>query len=72
MRIELAELGPERDEKRMLYAMGWETGNIHLGTPAAIKDVLNDLKNRKKDWLRKAAEKMTAATLKDWEMWKEG
>jgi hypothetical protein len=32
---------------------------------------LEDLKNRKKDWLKKAAEKMTAATLKDWEKWRE-
>ena len=47
-RIELSELGPERDEKRMLRAMGWETGNIHLGTPSAIKAVRKDLKTRKK------------------------
>jgi len=71
MRIELVELGPQRDEKRMLRTMGWETGNIHLGTPTAVKDVLKDLKERKKDWLKKAAEKMTAATLKDWELWRE-
>ena len=71
-RIELAELGPERDEKRMLHTMGWEAGNIHLGTPTAVKAVLDDLKDRKKDWLKKAAEIMTEATLKDWEMWKEG
>jgi len=72
MRIELVELGPERDEKRMLRAMGWETGNIHLGTPTMVKAVLDDLKNRKKDWLKKAAEKMTVVTLKDWEKWKAG
>jgi len=70
-RIELAELGPERDEKRMLHTMGWETGNIHLGTPTAVKDVLKDLKDRKKDWLKKAAEKMTEAALKDWEKWRD-
>jgi hypothetical protein len=71
-RIELSELGPERDEKRMLRAMGWETANIHLGTPNAINDVLKDLKDRKKDWLVKAAGKMVKATLKDWEVWKAG
>ena len=69
-RIELSELGPERDEKRMLRAMGWETGNIHLGTPNATQAVLKDLKTRKKDWLVKAAGKMAKATLKDWEMWR--
>jgi hypothetical protein len=71
-RIELTELGPERDEKRMLRAMGRETGNIHLGTPTAVKAVLDDLKQRKKDWLKQAAEKMTEATLRDWEKWREG
>jgi hypothetical protein len=71
-RIELSELGPERDEKRMMHAMGWETGNIHLGTPKAIPAVLQDLKDRKRDWLVKAARKMTKATVKDWEKWQEG
>lgn len=71
MRIELSELGPQRDEKRMLYVMGWETGNIHLGTPAATKSILIDLEIRKKGWLKKASQKMTDATLKDWEKWKE-
>src|SRR6266508_4356663 len=67
-RIELSELGPERDEKRMLRAMGWETGNIHLGTRPAVKDVLNNLKGRKINWLRKSAAKMVVVTLKDWWM----
>jgi len=71
-RIELSELGPERDETRMMRAMGWETANIHLGTRPTVKAVLNDLKGRKPNWLRKYAEKMVAATLKDWEMWKIG
>ena len=71
-RVELSELGPERDEKRMLHAMGWETGNIHLGTPNAINAVRKDLKSRKKDWLVKATRNMVKVTLKDWEMWKAG
>jgi hypothetical protein len=71
-RIELSELGPERDETRILRAMGWETANIHLGTRSAVKDVLHDLKERKANWLGRSAEKMVAVTLKDWEMWKTG
>jgi uncharacterized protein (DUF2252 family) len=71
-RIELSELGPERDETRMLRAMGWETANIHLGTRSAVKDVLDHLKGRKANWFRRSAEKMVAVTLKDWEMWKTG
>jgi hypothetical protein len=69
-RIELSELGPERDETRMMHAMGWETANIHLGTRPAVKDILGDLKQRKPDWLMKSAEKMVAVTVKDWEIWR--
>jgi hypothetical protein len=69
-RIELSELGPERDETRMMRAMGWETANIHLGTRTAVNDVLNDLKERKKDWLVKFADKMAGKTLDDWELWR--
>ena len=69
-RIDLSELGPERDETRILRAMGWETANIHLGTRPAVKDVLADLKERNPNWLRKSAGKMVEAMLKDWEMWR--
>ena len=71
-RIELAELGPERDETRMMRAMGWETANIHLGTRAAVKDVVDDLKECKPNWLRKSAEKMVVVMLNDWELWRSG
>jgi hypothetical protein len=37
-----------------------------------VKDVLNDLKGRKENWLRRSAEKMVAETLKDWKMWRKG
>ena len=69
-RIDLSELGPERDETRMMRAMGWETANIHLGTRAVVQDILEDLKQRKPTWLRKSAQKMASATSEDWEMWK--
>ena len=68
-RIDLDELGPKRDEARMMYAMGWEIANIHLGTRTMVKDVLADLKDRKKRWLVKYADRMVGATLDDWEMW---
>lgn len=70
-RIDLDELGPKRDEARMMRAMGWETANIHLGTRAVVKDVLANLKDRKKKWLVKYADRMVGATLDDWEMWKK-
>jgi len=67
--IELGTLPEERDEERMLYYMGWETGNIHLGSPKAIGAVKKDLAKRKGRWLHKAAKAMQKATLDDWKLW---
>jgi hypothetical protein len=36
-RVELASMPKERDESRLLRAMGFETANVHLGTPRAAK-----------------------------------
>lgn len=68
-RIELGSLPKTRDELRLLHAMGWETGNIHLGTKAAVPRVLRDLQQRPGKWLRRAAEAMTKATIEDWKEW---
>src|SRR5438309_5426021 len=38
LRIELDELPKNRDECRLLFAMGWETANIHLGSRGAWRD----------------------------------
>jgi len=35
-----------------------------------VKNILEDLKKRKPNWLRRAAEKMVIVTLNEWEMWK--
>lgn len=70
-RIELASIPKQREEVRLLHAMGWETANVHLGSKNAIKDVLHDLKKRPGDWLR-AAKEMVKATTADWEDWKKG
>lgn len=69
-RIELASLPEERDEIRLLHAMGWETANVHLGDPEAIKAVRADLKKKPADWLRDAAKDMVKAATRDWEEWK--
>jgi len=63
-RIELSALPKERDELRLLHAMGWETANIHLGTGKA-KVLLADLKKRPQGWLLKAARAMEKAVLGD-------
>jgi hypothetical protein len=69
-RIELAEIPKNRDEYRLLHAMGWETVNIHLGTRDRIAGIKRDLARRKASWLRDAARAMVKATTRDWEEWK--
>jgi hypothetical protein len=71
-RIELASLPVRRDEERMLYSMGWETANIHLGTPRAMRAVKRDLAKRPAKWLHKSAKGMIRAVERDWHDWKRG
>ena len=69
-RIELASLPERRAEGRLLYSMGWETANIHFGTPKAISSVKRDLAKRPANWLHKAAKAMLRATERDWLSWR--
>lgn len=69
-RIELAALSKKRDEGQLLYAMGWETANVHLGSPRTIKSVQQDLAQRKSKWLRNAVKAMVQAVMEDWREWK--
>ncbi|HXM95945.1 MAG TPA: DUF2252 family protein [Candidatus Dormibacteraeota bacterium] len=71
-RIELASLPEQRDEARLLYSMGWETANMHFGSPKAIAKVKRDLSKRRGRWLHKAAKAMSNATLEDWNQWQRG
>jgi len=68
-RIELQSLAGIGDECRLLWMMGWETGNVHLGTPRQRKAILRDLARRKRGWLLKAARRMRDATMADWRRW---
>jgi hypothetical protein len=70
-RIELATLPEERDEERLLYCMGRETANMHLGSPKPNAAVKRDLAKRRGRWLHKAAKSMLARTLDDWSEWCE-
>lgn len=65
-RIELAALPEERDELRLLHAMGFETANIHLGS-AKARSLAADLKKRPRGWLLHAAREMQKAVLADFE-----
>ena len=69
-RIEISTLPLEHDESRLLYCMGWETANIHLGSEHAIPAVKRDLARRKNRWLHKAAKTMLKTTLNDWKHWR--
>ena len=68
-RIELASLPEERAEAKLLYAMGWETANIHLGSRPAIPKIKKDLRARRGKWLHKAAKDMYKVTEEDFEDW---
>ena len=68
--IELAALPRDRDELRLLRAMGAETANIHLaGRDARV--ILRDLKRRGDKWLASAAGEMVRAVTRDWEEWRK-
>jgi hypothetical protein len=68
-RIDLAAFPREKDESKLLRAMGWETANLHLAS-SHVPDVLADLAKRPKEWLHKAAAAMVKATGADWEEWR--
>ncbi|MEA2699973.1 MAG: hypothetical protein QOI66_4244 [Myxococcales bacterium] len=65
-RISLGDLPAERDEERLLYAMGFETANIHLGTPHAGRRIAEQLQQRPVRWLRETTKTMVAALEQDY------
>jgi hypothetical protein len=70
-RIELADLPEDRDEYRLLFSMGYETGNIHLGTPGARDDIQRDMVHRPKKWLHESAKRMGNLVSSDWDDWRK-
>jgi hypothetical protein len=70
-RIELSDLPEGHDESLLLYAMGFETGNVHLGTKTARRRVLTDLERRPTGWLHESSRVMTKAVLGEWRAWRE-
>lgn len=67
-RIRLANLPAQRDEQQLLYSMGWETANIHLGSAKPQKLLLN-LRRKPRNWLHDAAKAMRDQTASDWKDW---
>jgi hypothetical protein len=68
--IEIETLPTQRDEEKLLYYMGWETANIHFGSPRAIAAIQRDLRGRNDRWLHKAGKAMMRVTLDDWKTWR--
>jgi hypothetical protein len=69
-RIELSSLPAKHDSARLLYSMGWETANAHLGSREASV-LLRDLNARKGNWLHTAALAMSESVRRDWEDWRK-
>jgi Uncharacterized protein conserved in bacteria (DUF2252) len=67
-RIELVTLPKDRDELKLLRAMGWETANLHLGT--AREAITHDLKRRPATWLARGATDMMSVLTRDWRDWR--
>lgn len=64
-RIDLVDLPANHDESKLLFAMGFETANVHLGTIGARERIAADLRGREPRWLHRAVKRMTADVLAD-------
>jgi hypothetical protein len=60
-----------RDELRLLFAMGWETANIHLGSRSVVKQIRQHLNRLKPGWLSVSARGMADAVTRDWRGWRK-
>lgn len=68
-KIPIAELPTSRDVRTLLYCMGYEVGNVHLGTKKARKVVLAHLDRSKTRWLFDAARTMRRVVRRDYSDW---
>ena len=69
--IEIMALPTKKDEVTLLRAMGSETANVHLGTKGSVKKILQDMDNRKSNWLRDAAKQMARVVEQDWKEYRK-
>jgi hypothetical protein len=70
-RVELGAIPKDRDEQKLLHAMGQETANVHVGDGLSRAAIQADLQERHGKWLGKAAEAMAEATQEDWRQWRK-
>ncbi len=57
-RLGLRRLARSSDALRLLYAMGWECANVHLGTEGTVATIQRDLERRGSGWLNAASKTM--------------
>jgi len=69
-RVELISLPADRDELKLLFSMGWETANIHLGSTPLLK-VRRHAAKLNANWLLAAAKQMVKAVDQDWRAWRK-
>jgi hypothetical protein len=69
--IDIQKLPKHSDEELLVFAMGSEAANVHLGTRRQSKRVLEDLKRRKRGWLQNAAVHMAKILEKDWNRYRK-
>jgi hypothetical protein len=70
--IDIQTLPKRSDEEMLLFAMGTESANVHLGTKPQSKRILEDLKRKKRGWLEDAAVRMAKIIEKDWNRYRKG
>ena len=68
--IDIDELVHHEDLASLLYCMGQETANIHLGTPKGRKRIRESWNHLPPDWLETSARLMLKLSLKDWNRFK--
>jgi hypothetical protein len=66
-RIDISELRHHRDHALLLFCMGAETANIHLGAKKARKRIIRSIAQWPRNWLQHAAHQMRKRSLEDWE-----
>ena len=68
-RVELSAASANRDERGLLYMMGYETANVHLGSLVSTQDrqsILSALNELPTDWFYSSGKLLADATLQDW------
>ena len=69
--IGIDNLPKKRDEHKLLHAMGKEVGNVHLGQRRQRTRILQDVRRRPKNWLRRAGKQMARIVEKEWKQYRK-